>query len=671
MPSARTARQLSERAAPYGDGVYAPSKPPQEPSSQKPPAPHRRTILVGNGSKFTGGSQVNPRPQPTGAGEGDRLGADRGNKLKAYKALLQKEQAIANDLPDRTRKEPTVPLTARGDGKDATAMPGALKFNSWNNEKLAAAPAPLTQRNKHGQPTAMSGPATQRTPLESTTPTTEDGSRASTRLGGGVVESKTPAGLPMTPAAALRQYKSSMSLYEQGEILDYPQVYFVGPNARKQRNTASQADNNGFDDDRGDYLWQVHDHIGFRYEILGVLGKGSFGQVLKCFDWKTNQLTALKVIRNKKRFHQQALIEVKLLQQLKQRDADGSAAVVHVTDNFYFRAHMCITFEMLSINLYELIKNNKFQGLSLSLVRRIAVQLLHSLKFLRKQNIIHCDLKPENILLRSANKSAIKVIDFGSSCLVHERMYTYIQSRFYRAPEVILGLPYDTAIDMWSFACILAELLTGYPIFPGENEVEQLACQMEILGLPPASMINVASRRKLFFDSSGNPRIVPNSRGRRRQPGSKDLASVQRANDRQFVSFLQGCLQWDKSERFTPEQALKHPWIAVSEGGEGEVQRPEEDRLSRGLREREPLAAGLHAGSAAASVAGAPGGLKKLDLGKLGGGYKLGGWDKLGGGGASHRVGARGVYGASNVLPNINGGFNGKAGIPQSARGLR
>ena len=94
MPSARTARQLSERAAPYGDGAYAPSKPPQEPSSQKPPAPHRRTILVGNGSKFTGGSQVNPRPQPTGAGEGDRLGADRGNKLKAYKALLQKEQAF-------------------------------------------------------------------------------------------------------------------------------------------------------------------------------------------------------------------------------------------------------------------------------------------------------------------------------------------------------------------------------------------------------------------------------------------------------------------------------------------------------------------------------------------------------------------------------------------------
>lgn len=83
------------------------------------------------------------------------------------------------------------------------------------------------------------------------------------------------------------------------------------------------------------------------------------------------------------------------------------------------------------------------------------------MKLLRRVKIVHCDLKPENILLRSANKSAIKVIDFGSSCFEHERIYTYIQSRFYRSPEVILGIPYDMAIDMWSFGCILAELYTG------------------------------------------------------------------------------------------------------------------------------------------------------------------------------------------------------------------
>lgn len=90
-----------------------------------------------------------------------------------------------------------------------------------------------------------------------------------------------------------------------------------------------------------------------------------------------------------------------------------------------------------------------------------------SSRFLRQHSLIHCDLKPENILLMQPQRSAIKVIDFGSSCFVNERMYTYVQSRFYRSPEVIMGLPYGCEIDMWSFGCILAELYMGYPLFPG------------------------------------------------------------------------------------------------------------------------------------------------------------------------------------------------------------
>jgi len=78
-------------------------------------------------------------------------------------------------------------------------------------------------------------------------------------------------------------------------------------------------------------------------------------------------------------------------------------------------------------------------------------------------------------------------------------VYTYIQSRFYRSPEVILGMNYAMAIDMWSVGCILAELYTGVPIFPGENEHEQLACIMEVIGMPDASIVNRSSRKKLFF----------------------------------------------------------------------------------------------------------------------------------------------------------------------------
>merc|ERR1712057_12702 len=173
---------------------------------------------------------------------------------------------------------------------------------------------------------------------------------------------------------------------------------------------------------------------------------------------------------------------------------------------------------------------NNFQGVSLGLIRRFAIQLLTALRFLRKQRIIHCDFKPENVLLKNPTKSGIKVIDFGSSCFEDERIYTYIQSRFYRAPEVILGLPYDVAIDMWSFGCILAELYTGYPLFPGENEAEQLACIMEVLDAPPADQVEASPRRRLFFDRALQPRSVTNSRGRKRKPGTKNLASVLRCD---------------------------------------------------------------------------------------------------------------------------------------------
>lgn len=367
--------------------------------------------------------------------------------------------------------------------------------------------------------------------------------------------------LPLSPEGCIKGFGSRLTTYEQNEILDYQDIWFLGLEGKKIHGVQGAQQNGGYDDDNGSYVKVLHDHLMYRYEVLEVIGKGSFGQVVKALDHKTNSLVAVKIIRNKKRFHHQAMVEVKILDALRKKDKDGSLNVIHMLEYFNFRNHLCITFELLGMNLYELIKKNNFQGFSLPLIRRIAHALLKCLVVLHKERIIHCDMKPENILIRQKGQSSIKVIDFGSSCYEHQRVYTYIQSRFYRSPEVILGHQYSMAIDMWSFGCILSELYTGYPLFPGENEVEQLACIMEVNGLPPNDFIDTAHRRRLFFDSKGNPRCITNSKGRKRKPNTKDLSTAVRCNDPVFLDFLRKCLEWDPTMRMTPDEAMNHEWI--------------------------------------------------------------------------------------------------------------
>ncbi|KAF9532393.1 kinase-like domain-containing protein, partial [Crepidotus variabilis] len=364
-----------------------------------------------------------------------------------------------------------------------------------------------------------------------------------------------PPGTPSSPASLLKSSQAHhLSEYEKKEILDYPSVYCLGANSRKKLATLDNPTNNhGYDDERGDYLVINHDHLAYRYEVMDTLGKGSFGQVLNCRDHCTGESVAIKIIRNKKRFHHQALVEIKILDNLRKWDADEKHHVIKMTEHFYFRNHLCIAMELLSINLYELIKANGFVGFTTALIRRFTSQMLMSLSLMRHHRI--------NVLLRHPAKSGIKVIDFGSSCFEHEKIYTYIQSRFYRSPEVILGMNYHMAIDMWSLGCILAELYTGFPIFPGENEQEQLSCIMEVLGIPDKDFVNRSSRRKLFFDSNGVPRTVINSKGRRRRPGTKTLQQVLRCNDEEFVDFVAKCLVWDPERRMKPQAALRHPFV--------------------------------------------------------------------------------------------------------------
>eukprot|EP01102_Stenamoeba_stenopodia_P008999 TRINITY_DN263_c0_g1_i2.p1 TRINITY_DN263_c0_g1~~TRINITY_DN263_c0_g1_i2.p1 ORF type:complete len:456 (+),score=75.83 TRINITY_DN263_c0_g1_i2:293-1660(+) len=258
--------------------------------------------------------------------------------------------------------------------------------------------------------------------------------------------------------------------------------------------------NDGYDDHNRDYIVQIGEIFNGRYEVRTHLGKGSFGQVVEAYDHKKKEAVAMKIIKSSPPFYNQALVEINILNQMNQMDPDDSYYVVRLKDHFVHRNHLCIVFELLSLNLYELLRNTSFMGVSLNLIRKFAHQLLSALYFLSELKIIHCDLKPENILLRNPKKSAIKVIDFGSSCFAHEKMYKYIQSRFYRSPEVLLELDYGPSIDMWSLGCILVEMHTGEPLYSGQTELDQVIRIAEVMGLPPENMVRQSPKAKKFFN---------------------------------------------------------------------------------------------------------------------------------------------------------------------------
>ena len=201
----------------------------------------------------------------------------------------------------------------------------------------------------------------------------------------------------------------------------------------------------------------------------------------------------------------------------KRSPSSRNSSIVRLLDHFIFKAHLCLVFELLDLNLYELLKQNQFRGLPLPMIRHFLTQILEALTVIEDAHIIHCDLKPENILLvgqptgkgLATNNSStarpkvpqnmIKVIDFGSACFEGNTMYTYIQSRFYRSPEILLGLPYDCAIDLWSLGCICGEMFLGLPIFPGVSEHNQLTRIVEMLGAPPDFMLDYGTNTLKYF----------------------------------------------------------------------------------------------------------------------------------------------------------------------------
>jgi dual specificity tyrosine-phosphorylation-regulated kinase 2/3/4 len=203
-----------------------------------------------------------------------------------------------------------------------------------------------------------------------------------------------------------------------------------------------------------------------------------------------------------------------------------------------------------------LLRSQGFCGLPVEDVKIFGRQILEGFQFLHSRGIVHCDLKPENVCLINNGRPDLRIIDFGTSCRLGGKHYEYryVQSRFYRAPEIFLGIEYGTAVDMWSFGCLMSELTTGRPIFSGDNEQQQMKLFVQALGPPKSSLLARGKRKSRFFSPDG---VLLG--------GTFPARSVREVTgivDDELIELLQKCLDWDQQTRITAVQALKLPYFA-------------------------------------------------------------------------------------------------------------
>uniref|UniRef100_A0A7N6BXV7 non-specific serine/threonine protein kinase n=1 Tax=Anabas testudineus TaxID=64144 RepID=A0A7N6BXV7_ANATE len=363
--------------------------------------------------------------------------------------------------------------------------------------------------------------------------------------------------------------------------------------------TSTATSKNSGSNNEGDYQLVQHEvlcSMTNTYEVLEFLGRGTFGQVVKCWKRGTNEIVAIKILKNHPSYARQGQIEVSILARLSTESADDYN-FVRAYECFQHKNHTCLVFEMLEQNLYDFLKQNKFSPLPLKYIRPVLQQVATALMKLKSLGLIHADLKPENIMLVDPSRQPyrVKVIDFGSASHVSKAVCsTYLQSRYYRAPEIILGLPFCEAIDMWSLGCVIAELFLGWPLYPGASEYDQIRYISQTQGLPAEYLLSAGTKTTRFFNRDPDstyplwrlktPEDHEGETGIKSKEARKyifncldDMAQVnmtsdlegsdmlaEKADRREFIDLLTKMLTIDADKRITPIETLNHPFVTMS-----------------------------------------------------------------------------------------------------------
>ncbi|KAK8324724.1 hypothetical protein V6Z11_A11G000200 [Gossypium hirsutum] len=322
----------------------------------------------------------------------------------------------------------------------------------------------------------------------------------------------------------------------------------------------------GFEEDKNFHV--LNSVIAGRYHVAEYLGSAAFSKAIQAHDLHAGMDVCVKIIKNKKDFFDQSLDEIKLLKYVNKHDPADKHHILRLYDYFYYREHLLIVCELLKANLYEFHKFNRESGgevyFTMPRLQSITIQCLEALQFLHGLGLIHCDLKPENILVKSYSRCEMKVIDLGSSCFETDQLCSYVQSRSYRAPEVILRLPYDKKIDVWSLGCIFAELCTGNVLFQNDSPATFLARVIGIIG--PIEQGMLAKGRDTYKYFTKNHMLYERNQETNRLeyliPKKTSLRHRMPMEDQGFVDFVAHLLEVNPKKRPTATEALKHPWLS-------------------------------------------------------------------------------------------------------------
>jgi len=354
------------------------------------------------------------------------------------------------------------------------------------------------------------------------------------------------------------------------------------------------------------FSWQRGLLLNSRYSVDKQLGDGTFGRVLMAYDQREHCNVAIKVIRDVKRYQQNAKIECQLLEDVRHADPQGRHSRSAVLfDSFKHERHFCMVFEVLGSSLYDFLKKNNYRGYWLQDIQSFARQSLEGLSFLHERlKMTHTDLKPENILLSSREparaspfpreafaqakrsqsrsrssrqylrpaSSEIKLIDFGNATYEDAHHSSIINTRQYRAPEVYLKLNWNERSDIWSIGCILMELYIGELLFNTHDDLEHLVLMEHVVELLPHRLLSVTPKdaRDKYLrhrtDSHGAGKWELNRRAlspssERKLRRTEKLPDLVAAHHRQFAEFVGFLLAVDAAKRPSAAKALEHSFL--------------------------------------------------------------------------------------------------------------